>query len=313
MRVSKVYNRIESIIGNVITVRANGVQYKELAQINTRFGKSLAQVNKIEGDIVSLQVFAGGQGISTGDEVRAVSDTLPQSPISVADTSFLQPQISVADDSFLQPQVLSQPLLTRWTLSAKDLADPDKVKDFYRQLREDLSVLRSALRFAKEKGATDASLERLLSDTESAAGRLQDNLEFMNMLNRIFPYMQLPLRFSEKLTHGELYVYTKKEKLRNEHGSISVLLHLDMEALGPTDIYLSLAGNRLTSRFYLNDTSLETLFTEHLPELKETLALKGFAVNFELIGRKQEEDPVREFLSNHDNSGLSRFTFDCRA
>ena len=67
---NKVYNRIESITGNVITVRANGVKYKELAQINTRFGKSLAQVNKIEGDVVSLQVFAGGQGVSTGDEVR---------------------------------------------------------------------------------------------------------------------------------------------------------------------------------------------------------------------------------------------------
>ncbi len=67
---NKVYNRIESITGNVITVRAKDVQYKELAQINTRFGKSLAQVNKIEGDIVSLQVFAGGQGVSTGDEVR---------------------------------------------------------------------------------------------------------------------------------------------------------------------------------------------------------------------------------------------------
>jgi len=68
--VNKVYNRIESITGNVITVRANDVKYKELAQINTRFGKSLAQVNKIEGDVVSLQVFAGGQGVSTGDEVR---------------------------------------------------------------------------------------------------------------------------------------------------------------------------------------------------------------------------------------------------
>ena len=67
---NKVYNRIESINGNVITVRANGVKYKELAQINTRFGKSLAQVNKIDGDVVSLQVFAGGQGVSTGDEVR---------------------------------------------------------------------------------------------------------------------------------------------------------------------------------------------------------------------------------------------------
>ncbi len=70
MIMNKVYNRIESITGNVITVRAEGVQYNELAQINTRFGKSLAQVNKIDGDIVSLQVFAGGQGVSTGDEVR---------------------------------------------------------------------------------------------------------------------------------------------------------------------------------------------------------------------------------------------------
>ncbi|MBQ2904187.1 MAG: V-type ATP synthase subunit B [Clostridia bacterium] len=67
---NKVFNKIESITGNVITVRAEGVRYNELAQINTRFGKSLAEVNKIDGNLVSLQVFAGGQGISTGDEVR---------------------------------------------------------------------------------------------------------------------------------------------------------------------------------------------------------------------------------------------------
>ena len=67
---NKVFNKIESITGNVITVKAQGVRYNELAQINTRFGKSLAQVNKIDGDMVSLQVFAGGQGVSTGDEVR---------------------------------------------------------------------------------------------------------------------------------------------------------------------------------------------------------------------------------------------------
>ena len=53
---NKVFNRIESITGNVITVKAKGVRYHELAQINTRFGKSLAEVNKIDGDIVSLLV-----------------------------------------------------------------------------------------------------------------------------------------------------------------------------------------------------------------------------------------------------------------
>ena len=67
---NKVYNRIESIAGSVITVKATGIQYNELAVINTRFGKSLAQVIKIENDLISLQVFAGGRGVSTGDEVR---------------------------------------------------------------------------------------------------------------------------------------------------------------------------------------------------------------------------------------------------
>ena len=73
---NKVFNKIESIVGNVITVKATGVRYNELAQINTRFGKSLAEVNKIDGDTVSLQVFAGGQGISTGDEVRFLGNEM---------------------------------------------------------------------------------------------------------------------------------------------------------------------------------------------------------------------------------------------
>lgn len=229
-------------------------------------------------------------------------ETIPQTTMPEAGS-----QSAVSQDS-----LVSQ-LLSRWTLSPKDLADPDKVKEFYNRLREDLAELRSALRFVQKKDAPETALERLLSDTASATGRLQDNLEFMNMLNRFFPYIQLPIRFSDKTAHGELYVYTKKEKLRSESGSISVLLHLDMEALGPTDVYLSLTGNQLNSRFYLNDSAQEALFTEHLPELKETLSEKGFTVNFELAPRKQEEDPVREFLNSHDTSGLSRFSFDCRA
>ncbi|MGP1594283.1 MAG: V-type ATP synthase subunit B [Treponema sp.] len=66
----KVYSKIESINGSVITVKAQDVCYGELAMVQTSFGPSLAEVNKLDGDIVSLQVFAGGRGVSTGDEVR---------------------------------------------------------------------------------------------------------------------------------------------------------------------------------------------------------------------------------------------------
>ena len=66
----KVYNRIESIAGNVISVSADGVKYGELALVQSRNGASLAEVIRLSGDRVSLQVYAGGRGISTGDEVR---------------------------------------------------------------------------------------------------------------------------------------------------------------------------------------------------------------------------------------------------
>lgn len=73
---NKVYNKIESITGSVITVKAEGVKYNELAEITTRFGKSLAEVNKIDGDTVSLQVFAGGRGVSTGDQIRFLGNEM---------------------------------------------------------------------------------------------------------------------------------------------------------------------------------------------------------------------------------------------
>lgn len=66
----KVYSKIESIAGNVITVSAEGVRYGELAEVSSRHGKSLAEVIRLKEDKVSLQVFAGSRGISTGDEVR---------------------------------------------------------------------------------------------------------------------------------------------------------------------------------------------------------------------------------------------------
>lgn len=66
----KVYSKIESIAGNVITVSATGVRYDDLAQVTSAHGTSLAQVIRLNGDKVSLQVFTGARGISTGDEVR---------------------------------------------------------------------------------------------------------------------------------------------------------------------------------------------------------------------------------------------------
>ena len=66
----KIYHRIIQIAGNVITVEADNVAYNDLAEVTTSRGTSLAQVIRLQDGKVSLQVFAGSRGISTGDEVR---------------------------------------------------------------------------------------------------------------------------------------------------------------------------------------------------------------------------------------------------
>ncbi|MBM4143548.1 MAG: V-type ATP synthase subunit B [Lentisphaerae bacterium] len=72
----KVYHRIEDIAGNVIIVRAAGVKYRELAEVASRRGVSLAQVIRLEGDHVSLQVFAGARGVATDARVRFLGHTM---------------------------------------------------------------------------------------------------------------------------------------------------------------------------------------------------------------------------------------------
>ncbi len=66
----RIYNRVERIAGNVISVRAQNVSYRELAQVSSGRGVSLAQVIRLQGDMVSLQVFEGARGIATNAEVR---------------------------------------------------------------------------------------------------------------------------------------------------------------------------------------------------------------------------------------------------
>lgn len=64
------HSRIIGIKGDIIIVPATGIRYGELASVRSRLGTSLAQVIHLQGDEVSLQVFSGSRGVSTGDTVR---------------------------------------------------------------------------------------------------------------------------------------------------------------------------------------------------------------------------------------------------
>lgn len=67
----KLYHKIDTITGPVITLQATNVAYGELARVHKRDSDiTFANVIAISGDNVSLQVFGGSKGIRTDDQVE---------------------------------------------------------------------------------------------------------------------------------------------------------------------------------------------------------------------------------------------------
>ncbi len=67
---NKVYHQVDNIAGSVINIRAKDVKYGELAEVTSRNGSSLAQVIRLDGEEVSLQVFEGARGVATDAKVK---------------------------------------------------------------------------------------------------------------------------------------------------------------------------------------------------------------------------------------------------
>ena len=73
---NKVYHKIDALSGSIATLRAEGVKYGEIAEVESRAGTSLAQVIKLSGDNVTIQIFAGARGVDTAARVRFLGETM---------------------------------------------------------------------------------------------------------------------------------------------------------------------------------------------------------------------------------------------
>ena len=73
---NKVYHKIDALSGSVATLRAEGVKYGEIAEVESRAGTSLAQVIQLDGPNVTLQIFAGARGVDTAARVRFLGESM---------------------------------------------------------------------------------------------------------------------------------------------------------------------------------------------------------------------------------------------
>ena len=195
----------------------------------------------------------------------------------------------------------------QWLIEPKDVADPHKIEQLYERVREQSMRLHEAMQAADK---ADAPVARSVQN-------LQSNVDFMNQLNHMFTYIQLPLKLAGNNAHGDLYVYTNKKSLAAKDGNVSALLHLDMEHLGALDVYVAMQQNKVNTNFTLQDESSLDLIAEHISLLDERLAKRGYNLNAQFSVKEEEEQDsgiMQTILNQGKNiSILSRTSFDMRA
>lgn len=167
------------------------------------------------------------------------------------------------------------------------------------------------------KTLENAGMEKSL--LHQNVNNVKTNITFMNDLNNMALYMQLPVKFSENEAHGELYVLNRNKGKIVEKDVLTAFLHLDMENLGATDVNIRLEKEQLTTKFTLEDTISQDIVEEHLPELQKRLEEKGYSATLLVEEIKKDNDntylsPFEQVLSLHEPKNfIKRYTLDVRA
>jgi len=192
----------------------------------------------------------------------------------------------------------------QWLLKPEDVARERHVEEFFNKVFAQTTKLLESLNNA---GRGDTAVAQ-------SAANLGNNLSFVNQLNQVFTYIQLPLSMNGENTHAELYVYTNKKNLAKKDGNVSALLHLDMEFLGPLDVYISMQNHNVTTKFYLASEKIIDFVAKHIHILEERLKERGYAMNSEFVTRVPEKKPIDEIIEATKNiSILATYSFDARA
>ncbi len=207
----------------------------------------------------------------------------------------------------------------QWSIAPTDVAEKEKVMELYSRLTRQLGMVKEALESAGLKN----------SPAGESASNMSNNLDFLNQVNQIYSYIQLPIKLSGgDSAHGDLYVYSNGKKLDMKDGKVSALLHLDMEHLGPVDVYVSMdtsTGNKkVNTQFYVADDSILDFIEGHMDELTQRLEAKGYSASARtsVKGSKDSaDDPlssaadgggINGILSQNGGIKLSEYSFDVR-
>lgn len=199
--------------------------------------------------------------------------------------------------------VLKELLQEQWLLKPEEL-EGEQVKETFKKLLRQTGQLEQIVR------STGLEQPQFLQTTADIRG----NVEFMNQLNQVYTYVQLPLKLSGQNANGDLYVYTNKKNLKDPDTEVSAFLHLDLEHLGSTDVSVKMLHKHVNTNFYFSDDDSYELVQKYLPVLETKLKQKGYNCTITVTNEEKSVDFVQDFLRKDLPAAgkLHRYSFDVR-
>lgn len=193
----------------------------------------------------------------------------------------------------------------QWLVKPQDLKQQNKISELYERMGEQIRQMEGAMKAA---GITRNSFLQTASD-------IRGNIEFMNQMNQMYTYLQMPLKLTGQNANGELYVYTNKKKFTDPAAELTAFLHLDLEHLGSTDVSVRMRNRKVHTNFYLPDDKAYGLVEKHLPILERRLKDKGYSCSVTITHEKKDVNFVDNiFRKEQPQAGsLHRYSFDVRA
>ncbi len=293
--------------GEALTPGANGQPVSEL--LSDKELQALTDILKnAGGDKGIIDEIAKG-AVSSREALKLIQDAMQGKGMSQNEQ-----QILFKDNSDLWKELLpnaavgkllQNALEKNWLMRPEDVADKEKIEEFYEQLKSQTGKL---------SDMTSASLGKDSALSQNV-NRLSQNIDFMNQLNQTFTYVQVPLKMSSQNANGDLYVYTNKKNLAARNGSVSAFLHLDMDHLGSVDVYVAMEKQRVSTNFKVRDDAVLDLIEANIDLLNERLEKRGYKLHPTVEITEKEVSVVEEMQKQmgQNTMPIAQFSFDARA
>ena len=94
-----------------------------------------------------------------------------------------------------------------------------------------------------------------------------------------------------------------------------LLLDLDLDHLGSTDVSVRMRGREVSTRFYLDNDTAYALLEKNYPVLEARLEKKGYHCKIDVVNEEKHVNFVDDFLKMDQPAAtqLHRYSFDMRA